>query len=327
MMIAIGITADDQLLPLAFETVESENNESWSWFITRVHRTVVGPDRSMCMISDRHRSLLNAAKDHLDEYPPLVHRWCMRHFATNIWKKQSSKDVIKRLKALCNCKEEKKFDSKLKELEKLLNDDAKKWLWDQMREKEKWALAFDDGGYRVMARVERYLLLEQQRDRKHRAHLSVDLGQALAPLRVRSHKPLSWNDLYAPYMRRAGFLPLARVDAAMILGLRIDGLPFCAAVEPEGWHDTVEQMLGVRPPDPEQDRKDRKTTGVSSKWLRERFETLPADPDQQTIERYARAWLWHLVAGYLFFDGSGNTVSWLMLPFLTGPWEMIETYS
>jgi hypothetical protein len=83
------------------------------------------------MILDRHHGLLNDAKDPIDGYPPLIHRWCSRHFAANIWKKQWSKKVIARLKALYKVKEEKKFEARLKELEKILNDDAKTWLLEQ----------------------------------------------------------------------------------------------------------------------------------------------------------------------------------------------------
>jgi hypothetical protein len=77
------------------------------------------------MILDHHRDLLNDAKDHLEGCPPLIHMWCSHHFVVNIWKKQRSKEVIARLKALCRVKEEKKFEARLKELEKILNDDAK----------------------------------------------------------------------------------------------------------------------------------------------------------------------------------------------------------
>jgi hypothetical protein len=77
------------------------------------------------MISDRHRGLFNGAKEHLEGYPLIIHRWCTRQFATNIWKKQRSKEVIDRLKVLCKVKEEKKFEARLKKLEKILNNDAK----------------------------------------------------------------------------------------------------------------------------------------------------------------------------------------------------------
>jgi hypothetical protein len=34
------------------------------------------------------------------------------------------------------------------------------------------------------------------------------------------------------------------------------------------------------------------------------------------VFRYARAWLWHMVVGFLFSDGSRNIISWLVLPLL-----------
>jgi hypothetical protein len=86
---------------------------------------VVGPSRSICMILDRHRGLLNGAKEHIEGYPPLIRRWCSHHFAADIWKKHWSKEVIARLKALCKVEEEKKFEARLEELKKILNDDAK----------------------------------------------------------------------------------------------------------------------------------------------------------------------------------------------------------
>jgi hypothetical protein len=77
------------------------------------------------MILDRHRRLLNGAKEPLEGYPPLIHGWCTHHFDINIWKKQWSKEVIVKLKVLRKVKEEKKFEDRLKELEKKLNNDAK----------------------------------------------------------------------------------------------------------------------------------------------------------------------------------------------------------
>jgi hypothetical protein len=33
LMVAVGMTAENQLLSLAFVLVEGENNESWLWFL------------------------------------------------------------------------------------------------------------------------------------------------------------------------------------------------------------------------------------------------------------------------------------------------------
>jgi hypothetical protein len=84
LMVVVGMTAENQLLPLAFELVKGENNESWSWFLGLVRKQVFGLDRHVCMILDRHRGLLNGAKEPLEGYPTLIHRWCSCHFAANI---------------------------------------------------------------------------------------------------------------------------------------------------------------------------------------------------------------------------------------------------
>jgi hypothetical protein len=125
LMVVVDMIAENQLLPLAFALVEGENNESWPCSLGLIRKKVLGPGTSICMISDRHHGLFNGAKQHLEGYPPLIHMWCSRHFTVNIWKKQRSKKIIIRLKALCKIKDEKKFEARLKELKKILNDDAK----------------------------------------------------------------------------------------------------------------------------------------------------------------------------------------------------------
>jgi hypothetical protein len=99
---------------------------------------------------------------------------------------------------------------------------------------------------------------------------------------------LSWYEWYAPFIRRAGFLPLARIvsghlpmmdsaaltalvywwcpethmfhlpcgeftvtlqDVVMILDLPIDGAPVSGTVSPVGWRDSVAAAIGLRSPD------------------------------------------------------------------------------
>uniref|UniRef100_K3ZBZ3 SWIM-type domain-containing protein n=1 Tax=Setaria italica TaxID=4555 RepID=K3ZBZ3_SETIT len=140
LMMAVGVDPEQQLVPLAFALAESENNESWSWFMKLVRRHVLGPSRIVCMISDRHHGLLNCTKDHMDGFPPLVHRWCTRHFAANMSRRQKSNRVIGKLKILCKVHTEREFSEKLEDLVKDLNDDAKEWLKGEMEDKDKWAI-------------------------------------------------------------------------------------------------------------------------------------------------------------------------------------------
>jgi outer membrane lipopolysaccharide assembly protein LptE/RlpB len=57
MLVACGFDAEDQLVPLAFALVDTENNKSWEDFVKFVRREVVG-SRVMTVLSDRHNSIL-----------------------------------------------------------------------------------------------------------------------------------------------------------------------------------------------------------------------------------------------------------------------------
>jgi hypothetical protein len=63
MLIAIGVDGNNQLLPVAFAFVESENTDSWYWFLKRVKLAVVRDRDDVCLIHDRHVSILRAILD------------------------------------------------------------------------------------------------------------------------------------------------------------------------------------------------------------------------------------------------------------------------
>jgi hypothetical protein len=125
LMMAVAVDLEQQLVPLAFALAESENDDSWSWFMRLVRINILGPTRQVCMISDRHHGLIKCASDHLDGYQPLIHRWCIRHFAANMWRRQKNKKVIGKLKLLASVHTEDKFKEVHKDLVKHLNEEAK----------------------------------------------------------------------------------------------------------------------------------------------------------------------------------------------------------
>jgi MULE transposase domain len=53
-LITVGYYVEYQLLPLAFGLVEKENISNWRWFMRRLRRGVIGDDKRICVISDRH---------------------------------------------------------------------------------------------------------------------------------------------------------------------------------------------------------------------------------------------------------------------------------
>lgn len=147
-MMAVVVDPKDQIVPMAFALAEGENNESWSWFMRLLRVQVLGPSRTVCLISYHHPGILNAAGEHIDGFPLIVHRWCMRHFATNFWQRQRKKEVCDKVKALCCVHIEHQFKEIKRELDKMVNEAGKAWFEAQMEHKAKWALAYDEGGFR-----------------------------------------------------------------------------------------------------------------------------------------------------------------------------------
>jgi hypothetical protein len=77
-------------------------------------------------------------------------------------------------------------------------------------------------------------------------------------------------------------------DIGYILGLHLDSLAVSGTVEPMNWKDMVEQFIGYRPPDPEEGKKEKKTSSVSSAWLWQHFNMCPPHAPDNVVERHAR---------------------------------------
>lgn len=84
-----------------------------------------------------------------------------------------------------------------------------------------------------------------------------------------------WRSETHTFHLSCGELTVTLMGVAMILGLPIDEAAVCEWVQPQGWHDQAEDLIGLRPPESLQDARDSKTSGVSSHWFRQHFVALP----------------------------------------------------
>ncbi|XP_015167934.1 uncharacterized protein [Solanum tuberosum] len=75
-------TYPGSILPLAYAIVDSENDASWRWFFEQF-RDAFGQRLEMCIVSDRHASIIKATSRVYDEVPHFV---CMWHLLQNIMK-------------------------------------------------------------------------------------------------------------------------------------------------------------------------------------------------------------------------------------------------
>ena len=124
---------------------EKENKGSWAWFLRLVWIHVVGPGRSVCVLSDRHVGILSAVTESIPGHAPVVHRWCTRHLADNLLKKDHVKDNFKLFEIVARQLEVKLFEEKLEELKTKTNAEGRDGLRGLMRDVDKWSRAHDSG--------------------------------------------------------------------------------------------------------------------------------------------------------------------------------------
>ena len=60
ILTAIAMDGNNQVLPVAFALVESENMGNWLWFLRNLMISVVQGRPNICVVHDRHAGLLSA---------------------------------------------------------------------------------------------------------------------------------------------------------------------------------------------------------------------------------------------------------------------------
>ncbi|XP_021840717.1 uncharacterized protein [Spinacia oleracea] len=145
LLIAMGTDANSQLFPLAFAIVESENGESWNWFMKYI-RHLVTQREGLCVISDRHAGILqtmNGVNSGWEE-PRAHHPFCTRHLASNVNTQFKNAYVKNLFGKAADARQRKKFDYYLGIIGEL-NVEAHKYLMDISS--HRWSI-HHDGGFR-----------------------------------------------------------------------------------------------------------------------------------------------------------------------------------
>ncbi|XP_050207838.2 uncharacterized protein LOC126657220 [Mercurialis annua] len=135
------ITASTQdgngkIFPLAFAVVDSENDDSWEYFFFKL-KEAFGGRNGLCIVSDRHLSILNGVKK---VFPEASHAICMYHLLSNIKSKfKHDPDTLRDcFYGAARSYTTKGFDYYMKELD-AINAGIRKYLTDIGI--EKWARA------------------------------------------------------------------------------------------------------------------------------------------------------------------------------------------
>ncbi|CAL5085114.1 unnamed protein product [Urochloa decumbens] len=125
LLTALALDANDNYIPVAFATVESESKECWLWFLRNLKQAVVKERSGVCIIHDCKRELLDAVED-LQSNPQEPHpwrdmrsRWCMHHLAETFMAHFGNKKLMMLFKRLCQQNQPNKFVKIWKELDEL----------------------------------------------------------------------------------------------------------------------------------------------------------------------------------------------------------------
>jgi len=91
LMIATAQDANNQIYPLAYVVVDSENDSSWTWFFQQLH-VVIPTSPYLVFVSDRHLSIANGIEA---VYTTAKHVFCTRHIKQNLKTKYKNKGIHK----------------------------------------------------------------------------------------------------------------------------------------------------------------------------------------------------------------------------------------
>lgn len=90
---ATGVDGNNSIFPVAYSVLESENTQSWTWFL-QLLRKAIGTPSGLIISSDMQKGL-EAAIMHI--YPDVEHRECIRHLYSNFKKHFHNEFLNKKL--------------------------------------------------------------------------------------------------------------------------------------------------------------------------------------------------------------------------------------
>ncbi|KAM6558435.1 hypothetical protein CsatA_003574 [Cannabis sativa] len=80
MLVAVAYDANNQLFPIAFAIVDSENHDSWKYFLQKL-KEAIGEVENLVFVSDRHQSIEHAVEV---IFPEACHCACYKHISMNV---------------------------------------------------------------------------------------------------------------------------------------------------------------------------------------------------------------------------------------------------
>ncbi|KAJ7968367.1 Protein FAR1-RELATED SEQUENCE like [Quillaja saponaria] len=142
LLSATSFDADGELFPLAFGVVDVENDESWMWFLSELHKALEVNTESiprLIFISDGQRGIADAVRR---KFSNSSHTFCIRHLSESIGKEFKNSRLVHLLSKAAYATTAIGFKEKMAEIEDV-SSEAAKWL--QQFHPSQWALVYFEG--------------------------------------------------------------------------------------------------------------------------------------------------------------------------------------
>ncbi|XP_073152970.1 uncharacterized protein [Henckelia pumila] len=144
LIIATCQDANGQIYPIAWGIVDSENDSSWLWFMSRL-KEQIGDSNRLVFISDQHKSITKAIRM---IFPQSHHGHCIWHMEQNIKVKFHTKGLIPLFKSAAEAYRMSEFENYMTEIYKK-NEKLGKYLEDAGY--DSWSRAhFKGNRYNIM---------------------------------------------------------------------------------------------------------------------------------------------------------------------------------
>ncbi|KAL0408494.1 UNVERIFIED_CONTAM: hypothetical protein Sradi_1783800 [Sesamum radiatum] len=125
LLVAVGRDGNDNMFPIAMAVVQTENRDTWGWFLGELLDDIGGVGTGKwSFISDRQKGLVEALKDLV---PESEHRFCLRHMYENFkvkFKSVELKEYFWKAASTANRREFDFFMKKIEELDPKMKDEV-----------------------------------------------------------------------------------------------------------------------------------------------------------------------------------------------------------
>lgn len=142
LLSATSFDADGGLFPLAFGVVDVENDESWMWFLSELHKALEMNSENilqLTFLSNGQKGIVDAVRR---KFPNSCHAFCMRFLSESIGREFKNSRLVHLLWKAAYATTSIVFKQKMAEIEEV-SPEAAKWM--QQFPPSQWALVYFEG--------------------------------------------------------------------------------------------------------------------------------------------------------------------------------------